>query len=171
MRRPLSDVVTELVVRRRLAEAFETLRRLPSKKWPQGYRLAHGIGMAEEGKDRRQPDDPRPDALEIAEADEALAWLVHLRNEDEAVRRAVQLRASGLSLRQLAPRLGCSHVWAGRLEARGVAAIVAGLRQVDLLPGMSTWGKDAAGTGTAPGRTTGRSTASRRRVSVDKNAR
>ncbi len=171
MRRPMSDVVTEMVVRRRLAEAFDTLRRLPSKHWPQGYRLAHGIGMIEDEKDRRQSNDPRPDAAEIAEADEALAWLTHLRTEDEAVRRAVQLRASGLSLRQLAPRLGCSHVWAGRLEARGVAAIVAGLRQIDLLPGMSTWGRDAAGTGTGPGRTAGRSAASRRRVSADKNAR
>ena len=139
MRRPFCEVVTDLLIRRRLEEAFDTLRRLPSKHWPQGYRLANGVGAADETS--RGPigrDYPRPTSLEVSEADEALAWLAHLRSESDQVRRAVQLRARGQSLREIAPQLQCSHVWVGRLEARGIAVIVAALRGLELLPSPST---------------------------------
>ena len=133
MRRLLCEMVADLVIRRRLEEAFDTLGRLPVKHWPQGYRLAHGTGAPDE-RVRREPRNARLTPREISEAHEALDWLAHLRGETDQVRRAVQLRARDQSLREIAPQLGCSHVWAGKLEARGVAVIVAALHRLGSLP-------------------------------------
>ena len=143
MLRPLRDQIDDVVVRCRLRHAFDTMSRVPSRDWPQGYRLHSCIGLTE-GQSERRPAGDAPTRYEITMAEQALQWLEHVRDEPEEVRHALHLRASGATYRRIGARLDCSHVWARKLEARAVARILAKLRRRELLPGLSTFARRAA---------------------------
>jgi len=124
-------VTLETRVKARLKEAAQTLRRLPRERigaaltsWPDVVRQsAEAYGY---DKTRVRPIPPRPD--QISRMDETLPWLFAL---DDAERRVVWARASGVPWRKLEQIDGRSHTTLRKLENRGIQRIVARLSAVE----------------------------------------
>ena len=112
------DIWTPELVKARLAEAADTLRRLPSARirarltaWPdvvQSASTAYGYEAA-----RTRPAAPTPEA--ISRMDETLAWLFWVENEG---RRLLWARAMGVPWRRLEDLDGRSHVTLKRAHDR-----------------------------------------------------
>ncbi|MBM3597341.1 MAG: hypothetical protein FJX35_03955 [Alphaproteobacteria bacterium] len=123
----MTEFWTEDAVKARLAEAADTLRRLPGgvmrarlTGWPEVVRAAaeaYGYDGA-----RMRPAAPGPAA--ISRMDEALAWLFAL---DLDARRIVWARAGRVSWRRLEDMDGRSHVTLRRVHDRAMAAIARAL--------------------------------------------
>ncbi len=109
---------TPELVKARLAEAADTLRRLPSARirarltaWPdvvQSASTAYGYEAA-----RTRPAAPTPEA--ISRMDETLGWLFWVENEG---RRLLWARAMGVPWRRLEDLDGRSHVTLKRAHDR-----------------------------------------------------
>ncbi|MFO7481293.1 DUF6362 family protein [Oceanibaculum nanhaiense] len=109
---------TPELVKARLAEAADTLRRLPSARirarltaWPdvvQSASTAYGYEAAQ-----TRPAAPTPEA--ISRMDETLAWLFWVENEG---RRLLWARAMGVPWRRLEDLDGRSHVTLKRAHDR-----------------------------------------------------
>lgn len=124
-------------VRYRLAEAAETLRRLPMPANGRPANEVHALGahwpevvtatVEAYGRERvrMRPPAPAPDA--IRRLDEALGWLLWL---DEDARRLVWARACGVTWRRLQERDGRCHVTLGRAVKTALSVIAARLNAV-----------------------------------------
>ncbi|MBC7134897.1 DUF6362 family protein [Oceanibaculum nanhaiense] len=112
------DLWTPELVKARLAEAADTLRRLPSARirarltaWPdvvQSAATAYGYEAA-----RTRPAAPSPEA--ISRMDETLGWLFWVENDG---RRLLWARAMGVPWRRLEDLDGRSHVTLKRAHDR-----------------------------------------------------
>ena len=112
------DLWTTELVKARLAEAADTLRRLPSARirarltaWPdvvQSAATAYGYEAA-----RTRPAAPSPEA--ISRMDETLGWLFWVENDG---RRLLWARAMGVPWRRLEDLDGRSHVTLKRAHDR-----------------------------------------------------
>ena len=117
----------EEAVRFFLKEAADTLRRLPSTMIRP--RLSYWPDVVVETSDfigsgsKIRPAAPRPAAID--RLDSVLEWLLVCDDEE---RRLVWARACRLPWRRLSEMDGRSHMTLRKVEARGVAAILAKLR-------------------------------------------
>ena len=112
------DLWTPDLVKARLAEAADTLRRLPSARlkakltaWPdvvQSAATAYGYEAAQ-----TRPAAPSPEA--ISRMDETLGWLFWVGNDG---RRLLWARAMGVPWRKLEDIDGRSHVTLKKLHDR-----------------------------------------------------
>lgn len=112
------DIYTPDLVKARLAEAADTLRRLPSARirakltaWPdvvQSAATAYGYEAAQ-----TRPAAPSPEA--ISRMDETLGWLFWIENDG---RRLLWARALGVPWRKLEDLDGRSHVTLKKLHDR-----------------------------------------------------
>lgn len=109
---------TPELVKARLAEAADTLRRLPSARlkaqltaWPDVVRSASTAYGYEAAHSR--PAAPPPDA--ISRMDETLAWLLWVEKDG---RRLLWARALGVPWRRLEDMDGRSHVTLKRVHDR-----------------------------------------------------
>ena len=133
------DLWTPELVKARLAEAADTLRRLPSARirarltaWPdvvQSAATAYGYEAA-----RTRPAAPAPDA--ISRMDETLSWLFWIGNDEtgKAGRRLLWARALGVPWRRLEDMDGRSHVTLKRVHDRLLGDIA---RRLAALPPAS----------------------------------
>lgn len=123
---------TPELVRARLAEAMQVLRKLPDDassrpstqtvRWPEVVRdMAEAYGYGE-AKARI-----RPTPAEIGRLDETLPWLFLI--PDGQQRLAVIGVAMGLNLRVIGRTFGCSHETVRQRERAGIAALVRALNQ------------------------------------------
>lgn len=123
-------VWTPELVRARLAEAMQILRRLPESatsrpstqlvRWPEvvhDIAEAYGYGQAKAAV--------RPTPAEIGRLDETLPWLFLISSGQQ--RLAVIGVAMGLNLRVIARSFGCSHETVRQRERAGIAALVEAL--------------------------------------------
>ena len=114
----MPDLWTPELVKARLAEAADTLRRLPSARirakltaWPdvvQSASTAYGYEAA-----HTRPAAPSPEA--ISRMDETLAWLFWIETDG---RRLLWARALGVPWRRLEDLDGRSHVTLKKLHDR-----------------------------------------------------
>lgn len=116
--------LTEEVVRAALAEAADTLRRLPPavrrprlSSWPEVVRdTAEALASADGGPRRR----PAPTPGAIDRLDRTLGWLLACDGE---ARRLVWARACGVPWRRLEDLDGRSHTTLRKIVARGYGQI------------------------------------------------
>lgn len=118
--RPADDAAIRAV----LAEAADTLRRLPSavrrprlSSWPDVVRDSAAL-MRPGVEGRARPAAPTPGAID--RMDRALAWLLACDGE---ARRLVWARACGVPWRRLEDLDGRSHMTLRKIVARGHAQI------------------------------------------------
>ena len=121
---------TPELVRARLAEAMQVLRKLPDDagsrpstqlvRWPEViHDLAEAYGY---GEARARL---RPTPAEIGRLDETLPWLFLIADGQQ--RLAVIGVAMGLNLRVIGRTFGCSHETVRQRERAGIAALVRAL--------------------------------------------
>lgn len=123
----MSDFWTPETVKARLAEAADSLRRLPSARlkarltaWPdvvQASADAYGYDDA-----AMRPAAPGPAA--ISRMDEALDWLFAI---EAGARRILWARAMGVPWRRLEDMDGRSHVTLKRVQDRALAELASHL--------------------------------------------
>lgn len=127
------QVWTPELVRARLAEAMQVLRKLPDDagsrpstqlaRWPDVVRdLAEAYGY---GEARARL---RPTPAEIGRLDQTLPWLFLIADGQQ--RLAVIGVAMGLNLRVIGRTFGCSHETVRQRERAGIAALVRALNSL-----------------------------------------
>lgn len=126
-----TELLTDAFVRAELHHAFLIQGALPAKDRPRGLRLMYA--------QPQQAPSFQPTQADVTRMDRALDWLDCLSGESREVRMSVALRASGLTLREVAGEIGTiSAPTVAKREARGIAVIVAHLRGFEILPGFTT---------------------------------
>jgi hypothetical protein len=136
-----TPIWTPGLVRARLEEACETLKRLPTPQHakPQGYRswwpqVVYGYwemwnGLSEAERSERERDRNRTrlhaTSAQVQAMDEALTWLWHV--DPPGNRRILMARCSGYSLRRIAAMHGGSHEHIRCLVDRSLSQIAQAL--------------------------------------------